>query len=206
MSWLALLLAGCTPQAEPPAGDDDDDTDVPPTDTVPDDTGTPPDTGTPTTGERCGPDALFLAEQYFCAPDFTLPDHTGAPITRSDHLGKIVIVEVVAMWCQPCREMSTDVMEPLREAYGDQLEIVSIVSEDVFGADPTVDDAANWRQSLDLQYIVVADVEGDVSPEWDRGGVVPMSYVIDQDGVITWFANGRGTLDEFTREVEALLP
>ena len=148
-----------------------------------------------------------MAEQFFCAPDFTLPDHSGAPVTRSDLLGHIVIVEVVAMWCQPCRDMSTDVMEPLYQSYRDQgLEIVSIVSEDVQGRAPTIEDAASWRESLALQYTVVADVDGDVSPDWDRGGVVPMSYVIDRDGVITWFANGRGTLEEFTREVELLLP
>ena len=196
MIVVALGLWACAPQAGGEAEPTTRDTAT--------DTGAAPDTGEQPV---CGPDDLRLAEQTFCAPDFTLPDHTGADVTRSDLEGHILIVEVIAMWCDPCREVSTSVMEPLYEAYRDDgLRIVSIVAEDAAFRTPSVEDAAAWRSSLDLQYIVVADIEGEVAPDWDRGGVVPMSYVLDQDGVVTWFANGRGTLEQFTREVELLLP
>ncbi len=207
VAWFAAMLA-CTgegpTQPVAPPGDSDSGS----SDTDPDpETSTWLHTGdSGGSGEVCGPDALTLADQYFCAPDFTLPDHTGADVTLSDLRGQVVIVDVVAMWCTPCKVVAQEVFQSLYASHHDRgLEVITIVSEDVFGGDPTVVHAGEWKGDLNLDFVVTADVDGAVSPTWDRGGVVPMSYVIDQHGMITWFANGSGTLEQFTREVDALL-
>jgi len=53
---------------------------------------------------------------------------------------------------------------------------------------------------------VLADVDGDFYPLWDPDGVLPVAYVIDQDGVVAWSeAGGAGGLDEMEAQVVALL-
>ncbi|MDX1523364.1 MAG: TlpA disulfide reductase family protein, partial [Anaerolineae bacterium] len=42
------------------------------------------------------------------APDFALPALTGETVSLSDHLGQVVIINLWASWCEPCKaEMPT---------------------------------------------------------------------------------------------------
>jgi thiol:disulfide interchange protein len=39
----------------------------------------------------------------FPAPNFTFPDLNGQQVSLSDHRGKVVLVNIWATWCPPCR-------------------------------------------------------------------------------------------------------
>jgi cytochrome c biogenesis protein CcmG/thiol:disulfide interchange protein DsbE len=43
------------------------------------------------------------AAQRAAAPDFTLDDSKGAPVTLSDYQGKVVLLDVWATWCTGCK-------------------------------------------------------------------------------------------------------
>ncbi len=58
-----------------------------------DDSGTAPDEA-----PVCGPDAPTALQVGACAPDFTLPDSHGEPLTLSDQRGKVALVDISAVW------------------------------------------------------------------------------------------------------------
>jgi thiol-disulfide isomerase/thioredoxin len=49
------------------------------------------------------PDDLTPAEQRKPAPDFTLDDMQGRPVTLSELKGKVVLLDFWATWCPACQ-------------------------------------------------------------------------------------------------------
>lgn len=60
------------------------------------------------------------------APDFTLPDINGSPVTMSEVCGKIKIIDFWASWCGPCR-LNNPALRALYDEYHDKgLEIIGV--------------------------------------------------------------------------------
>lgn len=190
--WMVWTVwSGCTDVTTSPT-DQGATADTPGTDSSPsltDDVTT--DTATP--GKPCGPDALVGVDEGFCAPDFTLPDRTGTDITLYDSRGKVLLVDLVALWCHSCFELAPS-LELLHETYASEgFEIFTIVAQDVAGDTATIEHAGQWVDTLKVSHPVVADVTGKAQWEWTRNPtqvVIPMTYIIDQQGVVTWFGSG----------------
>ena len=53
------------------------------------------------------------------APEFTLPDLDGRPVSLSKYQGKVVILDFWASWCAPC-VAELPVFQALQEKYGDK--------------------------------------------------------------------------------------
>jgi thiol-disulfide isomerase/thioredoxin len=126
-------------------------------------------TGGPTTAPQEG----------FTAPDFRLTLLAGGELALSDLRGKVVIVNLWASWCPPCRaEMPA--LQEVYEAYRDRgLEILAVNTtyQDSQSA------AARFVQEYGLTFPVPLDQTGEVSRSY-RLRALPTSFFIDRDGVI----------------------
>ncbi len=137
----------------------------------------------------------------FLAPDFTLEVAGGGQITLSDLRGKVVLLNLWASWCLPCRA-EAPALERAYQLYKDQGVII-------LGVNATYQDseqnAAAFVQENGLTFPIVYDRDGAVSRRYALAAL-PASFFIGRDGVIRSVAVG-GLMNEsmIQTKIEELL-
>lgn len=115
----------------------------------------------------------------FLAPDFTLDTLDGSQITLSDLRGKVVVVNLWASWCPPCRaEMPA--IENVYQANKEQgLEVLAVNS--TFQDNEA--NAADFVKEMGLNFPILLDRDGGVSNRYQLRAL-PTTYFIDRQGII----------------------
>jgi peroxiredoxin len=137
----------------------------------------------------------------FSAPDFTLDSLDGGQTTLSDLRGHIVLVNLWASWCLPCRaEMPA--IERVYRSYKDLGLIVLAVNAT---NQDSVAAARAFIEARGLTFPVLLDRTGSVSAAYNLRGL-PSSFFIDRQGVIRSVVIG-GPMNEalIQSKVESLL-
>jgi cytochrome c biogenesis protein CcmG/thiol:disulfide interchange protein DsbE len=122
---------------------------------------------------------LNLLEVGSTAPDFKAVELPGGrPATIENYRGKVVLLNIWATWCPPCKvEMPS--MERLHKKLAGtdfQLIAVSVDEEDSSVVNKFV-------HEYGLTFPVLHDQDGSIRQIYQTTGV-PESFVIDRDGVI----------------------
>jgi peroxiredoxin len=115
------------------------------------------------------------------APDFTMNDENGLPVTLSSKLGsKLLLIDFWASWCQPCRIENPYVVKVYNEFHKKGFNIIGVSldrsKEDWIKA--IADDKLTWTHVSDLQY-------------WDNAVAklysirsIPANFLLDENGII----------------------
>jgi peroxiredoxin len=113
------------------------------------------------------------------APDFTLPSLGGQEVSMAKLRGKVVVLNVWATWCEPCRaEMPS--METLYEDFKSNKNFVLLaVSQDERGREAV----APYIEKNGYHFTVLLDPKNIVSSAYGASGV-PETFVIGRDGRI----------------------
>lgn len=122
---------------------------------------------------------IALLEVGSTAPQFQAIDlRAKKPVTRDDYQDKVILLNVWATWCGPCRvEMPS--MERLHQRFaGSDFRIVA-VSVDQEGPDVVT----AFADSLRLTFDILHDQSGAIQGVYQTVGV-PETFLIDRDGVI----------------------
>jgi cytochrome c biogenesis protein CcmG/thiol:disulfide interchange protein DsbE len=140
------------------------------------------------------------------APDFVAEDLQGRPVRLSDLEGEVVLLNIWATWCEPCRvEMPS--MQRLHEILGPKgLKIVAVSIDAPFGlfdqAGYAGGDVEQFAQELGLTFPIWLDPSGDVKRTY-QATAIPETFIIDRSGVIVRKKPGEEEWDS-ERNIESL--
>jgi len=115
------------------------------------------------------------------APDFTLDDLEGNPVTLSDHYGSPIILDFWASWCGPC-QVTFPALYEIWEALADEGAVLIGVSLDRRLSDAVrYVSGGNYDGMISLWESLSA--ASDVADAYDVGGI-PHTLILDVNGVI----------------------
>jgi peroxiredoxin len=124
---------------------------------------------------------LFPVELGSKAPDFTAYTLDSIPKEKklSDYRGQVLMINVWATWCLPCRvEMPS--IEALHKAYAPKgLKIVAVSIDDQ-GTEPAI---RAFAKQYGLTFEILHDPKGKITNDYDITGY-PETFIIGKDGVI----------------------
>ncbi|MEO5888271.1 MAG: TlpA disulfide reductase family protein [Anaerolineales bacterium] len=137
----------------------------------------------------------------FLAPDFTLDTLEGTEVTLSDLRGKIVLINLWATWCPPCRAE----MPALENAY-EQYKDSGVV---ILGLNVTNQDSEKdiplFIDEFGLTFPILLDRDGSASALYQLRGL-PTTFFVNREGIIRTVVVGGPMNETFIRsKIEALL-
>lgn len=118
-------------------------------------------------------------EVGYLAPEFTLQDLEGNPVSLSSLRGKVVFVNFWATWCGPCR-LEMPEMKRLHEQETPDLVILAV---NLTQTERSVDHVRAFMDRFSYRFQVPLDT-GGATADLYRAVSIPTSYFIGPDGVI----------------------
>lgn len=141
-----------------------------------------------------------LSQQKVLDLNISLKDLSGNPVKLSDFKGKVIILNLWATWCVPCRKEIPDLLK-LQAAHPKDVVVIGVVVTDKFG-----EKVKAFVRDFGITYPVLdgndrEDFEEAFGPFWG----LPTSFVIDRQGRLRKKRQGQVTLQQLEREIRPLI-
>jgi thiol-disulfide isomerase/thioredoxin len=131
--------------------------------------------------------------------DFTLKDMHGVDVRLDSFKGKVILINFWATWCGPCKAEIPSLVE-LQDKYTDDLVVLG------FSVDDTAEKMKPYAEEYKVNYpLLVGNGREDVQNAFGPLLGIPVSVIIGRDGIIAKKHTGIGTIEQFEREIRALL-
>ena len=111
------------------------------------------------------------------APNFSFENLQGGPVTLSSLRGKVVLLNIWATWCGPCKEEMPSMEGLYQHLKGEPFEMVA-VSIDKEGAP-----VKEFVETFKLTFPILLDTQETMMELYQLTGV-PESYILNKEGFI----------------------
>jgi peroxiredoxin len=115
------------------------------------------------------------------APDFTMNDVDGKPVSLSSKLGpKLLLIDFWAGWCNPCRQENPNVVKVYNEFHKKGFDVlgVSLDQKKESWLKAISDDKLTWTHVSDLQYW------NNAAAKLYAVNSIPANFLLDETGTI----------------------
>jgi peroxiredoxin len=131
--------------------------------------------------------------QRIAAPDFTLPTLDGGTFSLGKQLGKIVVMNVWASWCAPCRKEAPDLEAVWKQSDKKSVQFVGLDTRD------SIASALGFVKNFGITYPQAIDTDGQVQLLFRNSlpaQSIPSTLIVDAQGQVA--ARILGTASETT--------
>jgi cytochrome c biogenesis protein CcmG/thiol:disulfide interchange protein DsbE len=131
--------------------------------------------------------------------DFKLKDMHGVDVRLDSFKGKVILLNFWATWCGPCKAEIPSLVE-LQEKYADDLVVLG------FSVDDPAEKMKPYAEEYKVNYpLLVGNGREDVQNAFGPLLGIPVSVIIDRNGIIAKKHTGIATKEQFEEEIKALL-
>ena len=129
------------------------------------------------------------------APDFTGTTVDGQTVSLSEQKGKLVLVNVFASWCGPCRVETPHLVELYNELDKDQVEFVGLNLQETPAA------VQSFKEEFFIGYPLLLNEGGEITDVYSLIGL-PTTWFIDQEGIVRFTFSGPMTKESLQAILE----
>ena len=112
------------------------------------------------------------------APDFSIKDLQGNPLSLAAYKGKVLVINFWATWCPPSRREIPDLIAAYKELKGEGLEIIGVSVDDM--TEPVLLD---WTRKMGINY-PVALATPEIIASYEPVDYIPTTIIVDRKGLI----------------------
>jgi peroxiredoxin len=132
--------------------------------------------------------------------DFALTDIHGEEFQLSDHLGRVVLINFFATYCESCRQEMLELKSVWQRFSSDRFVAVS-VSVDTYQDTENV--LSDFVKEYEINWTVAQDIAG-VSSQYNVSAI-PTLVIVDPEGYIAYTHVGVTTEPTLSQEIQSLL-
>lgn len=114
------------------------------------------------------------------APTYSAPSLSGGEVSLADYRGRVVMINIWATWCGPCRVEMPSIQEIYDRYREDGFTVLAVSIDQGGGVEQKV---RGFVEEYELEFPVLLDPESRITRLFRTAGV-PETFVIDREGRI----------------------